>query len=158
MCCILSAVCCMLCAVQCGAARDPVSDPCPAAAPGSRQYSYQSGSAQVVQPAPGQNTKQGRHLSRLPLLPGHTHLTSEIVCLLVARLMSQQHASVSQGRICTDKFTCCHIEIETADPTFYLTQSQYTDTGLTSPSTDPTVPGAWQGRHWIANFEVTGMT
>ena len=28
---------------------------------------------------------------------------------------------------------------------FHLTQSQYTDTGLTSPSTDPITPGAWQG-------------
>ena len=53
-------------------------------------------------------------------------------------------------------FTCCHTEIEVADPTFHLTQSQYTDTGPTIPSTDPTTPGAWQGiatecqflRHW----------
>ena len=34
---------------------------------------------------------------------------------------------------------------EVADQTFYLTQSQYTDTGPTSPSTDPITPGAWQG-------------
>ena len=81
-----------------------------------------------------------------------------IVCLLVACLTSQQHASVSQGRICSDNFTCCHTEIEVSDPTFYLTQSQYTDTGLTSPSADPITPGAWQGSHWSANFEVTGMT
>ena len=80
------------------------------------------------------------------------------VCLLVGCLTSQQHASVSQGRICTDNFTCCHTEIEVADPTFYLTQSQYTDTGPTSPSADPITPGAWQGSHWSANFEVTGMT
>ena len=80
------------------------------------------------------------------------------VCLLVGCLTSQQHASVSQGRICTDNFTCCHTEIEAADQTFHLTQSQYTDTGPTSPSTDPITPGAWQGSHWSANFEVTGMT
>ena len=67
-------------------------------------------------------------------------------------LTSQQHASVSQGRICTDKFTCCHTEIEVADPTFHLTQSQYTDTGPTSPSADPITPGTWQGSHWSANF------
>ena len=73
-------------------------------------------------------------------------------CLLVGCLTSQQHASVSQGRICSDNFTCCHTEIELADPTFYLTQSQYTDTGLTSPSADPIMPGAWQGSHWSANF------
>ena len=78
--------------------------------------------------------------------------------LLVDCLTSQQHASVSQGRICTDNFTCYHTEIEAADQTFHLTQSQYTDTGPTSPSADPITPGAWQGSHWSANFEVTGMT
>ena len=75
-------------------------------------------------------------------------------CLFVACLTSQQQASVSQGRICSDNFTCCHTEIEVADPTFYLAQSQYTDTGPTSPSADPIsiTPGAWQGSHWSANF------
>ena len=46
----------------------------------------------------------------------------------------------------------CHTEIEVSDQTFYLTQSQYTDTGPTSPSADPRTPGAWQGSHWSANF------
>ena len=73
------------------------------------------------------------------------------VCLLVGCLTSQQHAIVSQGRICSDNFTCCHTETEAADPTFHLTQSQYTDTGPTSPSADPITPGAWQGSHWSAN-------
>ena len=92
-------------------------------------------------------------------------------CLLVGCLTSQLQASVSQGRICLDNFTCCHTEIEVADPTFYLdnftcchteievadptfylTQSQYTDTGLTSPSTDPRMPGAWQGSHWSSHW------
>ena len=97
-------------------------------------------------------------------LTGHTSLSFGVcavlkfVCLLVGCLTSQQQTSVSQGRICSDNFTCCHTEIEVADPTFYLTQSQYTDTGPTSPSADPITPGAWQGSHWIANFEVTGMT
>ena len=77
--------------------------------------------------------------------------TLKEVCLFVGCLTSQQHASVSQGRICTDSFTCCHTEIEAADPTFHLTQSQYTDTGPTSPSADPITPGAWQGGHWSAN-------
>ena len=60
----------------------------------------------------------------------HTHT---IVCWLLACFTSQQHVNVSQGRICSDNFTCCHTEIEAADPTFYLTQSQYSDTGPTSP-------------------------
>ena len=70
----------------------------------------------------------------------------------VGCLMSQQQASVSQGRICSDNYMCCHTETEVADQTFYLTQSQYTDTGPTSPSADPIMPGAWQGSHWSANF------
>ena len=80
------------------------------------------------------------------------------VCLFAGCLTSKQHASVSQGRICSDNFTCCYTEIEVAGKTFHLTQSQYTDTGPTSPCTDPITPGAWQGSHWSANFEVTGMT
>ena len=62
--------------------------------------------------------------------------------LFVGCLTSQQFASVSQGRICSDNFTCCHTEIEVADPTFHLTQSQYTDTRPTSPCTDPITPDA----------------
>ena len=75
-----------------------------------------------------------------------------LVCLFIGSLTSQQHTRVSQGRI------CCHTEIEIADPTFHLTNSQYTDTGPTSPSTDPITPGAWQGSHRSANFYITGMT
>ena len=75
------------------------------------------------------------------------HRHSDEACLLVGCLSSQQHASVSQGRICSHNFTCCHTEIEAADQTFYLTQSQYTDTGPTSPSADPITPGAWQDSH-----------
>ena len=81
---------------------------------------------------------------------------SQCLCLFVGWLVgcftSQQQASVSQGRICSDNFTCCHTEIEVADQTFCLTQSQYTDTGPTSPSADPRTPGAWQGSHWSANI------
>ena len=61
---------------------------------------------------------------------------------LVGCLKSQQHASVSQGRICSNNFTCCYTEIEGADQTIHLTQSQYADTGPTSPSIDPITPGA----------------
>ena len=65
-----------------------------------------------------------------------------VMLLFVGCLTSQQHASVSQGRICSDSFTCCHTEIQVADPTLHLTQSQYTGTWPTSPSTDPLTPGA----------------
>ena len=98
------------------------------------------------QPVPGGRSRVCPNSPRLAL------------SLLVGCLTSQQHASVSQGRICSDNFTCCHTEIEVSDPTFHLTQSQYTDIGPTSPSADPITPGARQGSHWSADFEVTGMT
>ena len=53
----------------------------------------------------------------------HNKEQCSVGCLL-ACLASQQHASVSQGRICSDTRTCCHTEIEVADQTFYLAQSQ----------------------------------
>ena len=92
-----------------------------------------------------------------PRKTNKTAMMAEVVvfCWL---LNIQQHASVSQGRICSDSCTSCHIEIEVADQTFHLSQSQYTDAGPTSPSTDPITPGAWQGSHWSANFSVTGIT
>ena len=75
---------------------------------------------------------------------------SKEICLFVGCLTSQQQASVSQGCICTDNFTCCHTEVEVADQTIYLTQSQYTDRRPTSPSADPIMPGAWQGSGRVA--------
>ena len=37
--------------------------------------------------------------------------TQKNIRLYVGCLTSQQHASVSQGRMCSDNFTCCHTEI-----------------------------------------------
>ena len=88
----------------------------------------------------------GEQLLDLPLLCIYADLS------FVGGLTSQQHASVSQGPICSDNFMCCHTEREVADQTFHLTPSQYTDTGPTSPSADPIMPGAWQGSHRSANF------
>ena len=65
---------------------------------------------------------------------GAGHAVAVVVCWLLACLMSQQHASVFQGRVCSDHFTCCHTETEVADQTFYLTQSQYTDTSRPVPA------------------------
>ena len=100
-----------------------------------------------LQPGKAKETEDSEH--------GQTGCTESLIArrmLLVACLTSQQHASVSQGRICSDSFTCCHTEIEVADPTFHLTQSQYTDTRPTSPSADLITPGTWQGSHWSAKF------
>ena len=99
--------------------------------------------------------------SLLSLVPSHgTYVVSRVEenqsgktsFSQVCRYCYIRDASVSQGRICSDNFMCCPTEIEVADQTFHLTQSQYTDTGPTSPSTDPIMPGAWQGCHWSANF------
>ena len=72
--------------------------------------------------------------------------------LFVGCSMSQQHAIVSQGWICSDNCTSCHTEIKVADQIFHLIQSQYTDTGPTTPSTDSKTPGTWQSSHWSTNF------
>ena len=86
-----------------------------------------------------------------PVVPCSKHTCLLVACLL-ACLTSQQHVSVSQERICSDNyFTCCHTETEVAHQTFNITQSRYTATGPTSPSTDPIMPGPWQGSHWSAN-------
>ena len=85
-------------------------------------------------------------------VPLDANVSVEVVVVLFVGCLTSQQASVSQGRICTDNFRCCHTETEVADQTFYLTQSQYTDTGPTSPSADPITPGAWQGSQWSANF------
>ena len=68
-------------------------------------------------------------------------------------LTSQQHANISQRHICLDNCLCCLTETEAAD----TTQSQYTDIGPTSASSDPTTPGALQSSHWSTKLEVTGM-
>ena len=73
--------------------------------------------------------------------------------------VSQQHACVSQGQICSENFPRYHTEIwtEVADQTYYFIQVQYPNTWLTSFSTYPTTPGAWQGNHWSTDIEVSGM-
>ena len=70
------------------------------------------------------------------------------VCLLVVSRPSKMLVYLRDG----SAQTSCHNEIEVADQTFYLIQSQYTDTGPTSPSADHITPGAWQGSHWSGFF------
>ena len=67
--------------------------------------------------------------------------------LLAGCLTPQQNVSVSQGRICLDKCTCCHAEIKVAGQTFYLTLSHYNDTEPTSTSADPIAPVTWQSSY-----------
>ena len=51
------------------------------------------------------------------------------------------------GKDGLDNVARCHTETEAADQSYYLTQSQYTDTGPTSPCTRATTPDAWRGTH-----------
>ena len=64
-------------------------------------------------------------------------LICRLVGWFVGCLMFQKHAIVYVKDLLS--FTCCHTEIEDADQTFFLTQSQYTDTGQMSPSIDPII-------------------
>ena len=93
----------------------------------------------------GKSTLPGKKKSHQRRIKPTTLYQAVERLLFVGCLTYQQHASVPQGRICSDNFTCCQTEIEAVDQTFYLTQSQYTDTGPTSPSADPRTPGVWQG-------------
>ena len=67
-----------------------------------------------------------------PSLSLHPGYHQQRWLLVVARLTSQQRASVSQGRICSDNWTSCYIETKAADQTFRLNLSRYTDTRRTS--------------------------
>ena len=51
----------------------------------------------------------------------------------------------NQRRICSDSCTCCHTEIEVADPTSNLTQSQHSNMGPTGPSVESMMSGIWHG-------------
>ena len=65
--------------------------------------------------------------------------------LVVGCLSSQQHASVYQRRICSNSCMCCHTEIEAADQTCYLIQSQHSGVGSTSPSDVSEMPNRLVG-------------
>ena len=82
--------------------------------------------------------------------PPDTAGMSKWVMLFVGCFNIPATCSCISRQMCSDKFMCCNTEIEVADQTFYLTQPQYTDTGPTSPSTDPITPGPWQCSHWMA--------
>ena len=55
-------------------------------------------------------------------------------------------------------FKCCHISTEAANQTCYFIQPQYTDAWPTSPSTDPILPGIWQGKSlgWLGQESNSG--
>ena len=89
---------------------------------------------------------------------GRRKLADTKDCMLPGYLTSQQHASVSQGRICLNFCTWRHTDTEVADQACDLIQSQYTGTEPTSPRTDSTPPGTWQGSHYNNIYQATGTT
>ena len=86
------------------------------------------------------------------VLPSVFRLTPSRFLSLACCLTSQQHVSVSRGRICSNRCTCCHTEIEFADQSFYRVLLQYTDTGPACPSADPVTPGVWKGSNQCTHF------
>ena len=91
-----------------------------------------------------------------PSLATLPHLALKTLCLLVACLTSPNHSGCISGMDLLN-FTSCHTERKVANQTFYLTPTQYTDTRLTCPNTNPITPGVWQSSHWSTSFYVTGM-
>ena len=53
--------------------------------------------------------------------------------------------------------TYCRTQLQTADHTCYPAQPKYTDTGPTTPNTDPTTPDSWLGSHLRTSLSVPGM-
>ena len=88
---------------------------------------------------------------------GLCRMTKSVMVVVVGRLTSQQHATVSQGRICVGKCTCCHLgkklQIKLATLSTH-DMLQYTDTGSPSFTTDPITPGTWARMHHkvVGNF------
>ena len=95
--------------------------------PHHHHHQWPTNSSRGMVPAPFAGTSSNpQTTTTLPRCPLQSRWPGQFqglkpVCLLVACLTSQQQASVSQGRICSDNYTCCHTETEAADPTFYLT-------------------------------------
>ena len=79
-------------------------------------------------------------------------LSSSLSLLLLLML------TVPQGRIRWDSYKCYYTQIQTEDHICCLTHSQYTDTGQTSPSTDPIAPVGWWGSHQSNNAHWYGST
>ena len=102
------------------------------------QLSYPGPCSKFISRVPDQNGVSLLYI----MLEIHHSGREPSICLFVCDVTSQQHASLSQGRFCSEKFTCCHTETEVADQTFYLFQSQYALPGPTSPNSDPITPRA----------------
>ena len=94
------------------------------------------------------------HISFIQCSRERTHTTWRLLvaCLLNVPATCYCISGRDLPRIFLIYFFSWHTEIEVADQTLYLTQSQHTGTGPVSPSADPITPGAGQGSGWSTNF------
>ena len=74
-------------------------------------------------------------------------------CLLVAKHPCNMLVYLRDGSAQTS-VCAAWPRLKITDQIFYLTQTQYTGTGPTSPSTDLVTPNAWQGNHWSATLSL----
>ena len=79
-----------------------------------------------------------------PIITGACPTAGFVGCLLALRT-SNMLAFLRDGNKCT----CCDTETEGADQTFYLAQSQFSDTVPTSRSADSIMAGVWQENNSI---------
>ena len=78
-----------------------------------------------------------------PHLSVRTRVSYRLECEILARVVAVCRLLNVSGTYLRRQLY--HNEIKVADQIFYLTQSQHTDTGPTSPSADPMTPGSWHG-------------
>ena len=82
------------------------------------------------------------------------HMSNIKIYIMSCVCLAGRCLSVLLGKrtFSTDSYTCCNTEKEVTDQTFYLIQSQCTDTGSTSLSTDPVMPGAQQVSQFVSHW------
>ena len=69
--------------------------------------------------------------------------------MLVVVVFAQRPSNM--GVYLRDRSAQTVVRAATLRYSFYLTHSQYADTGPTSPAADPITPGAWQSGLWSTN-------
>ena len=95
----------------------------------------------------GVRLESGRSRVRIPLAPGFFR-GRLFVCLLNVPFHTLVYFRDGSAQTILRAAT---LRQKLQIKAFHLTQSQYTDTGPTSPRADPITPGVWQGSHWNAN-------
>ena len=88
-------------------------------------------------PPPPPHTHTHIHVHTRSHTNTHTHIYTQVHTHILSLSLSLSHTH-THAHTHAHSSTCCHIVKPTElDQTCHLTQSQYADTGPTSPSTDP---------------------